>query len=383
MDSLPVEVYWILARYLSTSDLSSLVRCSRLNRKRAQPLLYQTLQLNFTSGIVDCSTMLVLRTLSTNLQLGGLVRSIDILHRGNTYNWSLGHSQLLSPVLSAIMLAPERVTTFSCECPWVTGAQPFPNLRSLIHKNIRSKAELEWVQWHLSHCSQLGSVILSIPAWNLIPGTTFFENTLLTHLKELSLHGFCVSELVPARTWNLCNLDLNLCPGADRLIQRLLETKKLSSLKVLRFAGHLSRHSFSELLSYLGKMCELEELSLRLGGLSHLAGKSGAISSVHHTEVMANSNEADEPVRRLRSSLLKNVMNHGKMLRLLVLDIREVIDQPQSCMRFDLYGVQKLIGSCPKIEFIGMPVNLQASGGQRYRRMNYEVSENHPFVCLT
>ncbi|KAJ0129267.1 hypothetical protein HZ326_27644 [Fusarium oxysporum f. sp. albedinis] len=270
------------------------------------------------------------------------------------------------------MLAPERVTTFSCECPWVTGTQPFPNLRSLIHKNIRSKAELEWVQWHLSHCSQLGSVILSIPAWNLIPGTTFFENTLLTHLKELSLHGFCVSELVPARTWNLRNLDLNLCPGADRLIQRLLETKKLSSLKVLRFAGHLSRHSFLELLSYLGKTCELEELSLRLGGLSHLAGKSGAISSVHHTEVMANSNEADEPIRRLRSSLLENVMNHGKMLRLLVLDIREVIDQPQSCMRFDLYGVQKLIGSCPKIEFIGMPVNLQASGGQRYRRMNYE-----------
>ncbi|KAH7233939.1 uncharacterized protein BKA55DRAFT_598125 [Fusarium redolens] len=259
MDSLPVEVYWILARYLSTSDLSSLVRCSRLNRKRAQPLLYQTLQLNFTSGIVDCSTMLVLRTLSTNLQLGGI-----------------------------------------------------------------------------------------IAAW------------------------FCVSELVPARTWNLRNLDLNLCPGADRLIQRLLETKKLSSLKVLRFAGHLSRHSFLELLSYLGKTCELEELSLRLGGLSHLAGKSGAISSVHHTEVMANSNEADEPVRRLRSSLLENVMNHGKVLRLLVLDIREVIDQPQSCMRFDLYGVQKLIGSCPKIEFIGMPVNLQASGGQRYRRMNYE-----------
>src|SRR4051794_36404040 len=107
MDSLPVEVYWILARYLSTSDLNSLVRCSRLNRKRAQPLLYQTLQLNFTSGIVDCSTMLVLRTLSTNLLLGGLVRSIDILHRGNTYNWSLGHSQLLSPILSAIMLAPE------------------------------------------------------------------------------------------------------------------------------------------------------------------------------------------------------------------------------------------------------------------------------------
>ncbi|KAK2469593.1 hypothetical protein H9L39_18864 [Fusarium oxysporum f. sp. albedinis] len=125
-----------------------------------------------------------------------------------------------------------------------------------------------------------------------------------------------------------------------------------------------------------GKTCELEELSLRLGGLSHLAGKSGAISSVHHTEVMANSNEADEPVRRLRSSLLENVMNHGKMLRLLVLDIREVIDQPQSCMRFDLYGVQKLIGSCPKIEFIGMPVNLQASGGQRYRRMNYEPFRN-------
>jgi hypothetical protein len=128
-------------------------------------------------------------------------------------------------------------------------------------------------------------------------------------------------------------------------------------------------------------MCQLEELSLRLGGLSHLAGKSDAIGSVHDTEVMTNSNEADEPIRDLRSSVLENVVRRGKTLRLLTLDIREFIDQPQSSMRFDLHGVQKLIGSCPKIEFIGMPVNLRASGGQRYRRMNYAVSENHQFLC--
>ncbi|SCV61397.1 uncharacterized protein FFFS_15967 [Fusarium fujikuroi] len=107
------------------------------------------------------------------------------------------------------------------------------------------------------------------------------------------------------------------------------------------------------------------------------------MSSVNPTGVTASSNEAGEPIRRLRSSLLEKVINHGKTLRLLVLDIREVIDQPQSCMRFDLCGVQKLIGSCPKIEFIGMPVNLQASGGQRYRRMNYEVSGNYRGVCQT
>ncbi|KAJ9413447.1 hypothetical protein QL093DRAFT_2475289 [Fusarium oxysporum] len=371
MDSLPVEIYWTLASYLCISDLSSLVKCNRRNYERAQPFLYQTVQLNFASGIADSRTMLLLQTLSTNRYLGGLIRSIHILHGGRTYDWTLGHSQLLRSVLSAIMLTPERVTRFLCECPGITCTEPFPNLKTLVHKNIRSKAELEWVQWHMTHCSQLRSVDLSLPAWNIIPDTTIFRNTLWTHLKDLALQGFCVSQLAPAATWDLQRLDLSLCSGAETLIKRLLAMDKLSSLRSLHFAGHLSRQTFLSLLSQLSKMYQLEELSLRLGGLSHLAGKTDSGVFVHGTGVMADPNDDDKPIRDLRSLVLDKITSRSKTLKSLVLDIREVIDQPQSSMRFDLHGVQRLIGSCPIIEFIGMPVNLRASGGHRYRRMNY------------
>ncbi|KAG7408742.1 hypothetical protein Forpe1208_v012474 [Fusarium oxysporum f. sp. rapae] len=118
-------------------------------------------------------------------------------------------------------------------------------------------------------------------------------------------------------------------------------------------------------------MYQLEELSLRLGGLSHLAGKTDSGVFVHGTGVMADPNDDDKPIRDLRSLVLDKITSRSKTLKSLVLDIREVIDQPQSSMRFDLHGVQRLIGSCPIIEFIGMPVNLRASGGHRYRRMNY------------
>ncbi|EXL65431.1 hypothetical protein FOPG_18342 [Fusarium oxysporum f. sp. conglutinans race 2 54008] len=234
----------------------------------------------------------------------------------------------------------------------------------------------------MTQCSQLTSVTLSLPAWNIIPDTTIFRDTLSTHLKDLALQGFFVSELVPATTWDLQHLDLSLCSGAETLIKRLLMMDKISSLRTLRFAGHLSRQTFLGLLSHLGKICQLEELSLRLGGLSHLAGKTDNVGLVHGTGVTADPNDDDKPIRDLRSLVLDKVMSRSKTLRSLVLDIREVIDQPQSTMRFDLHGVQKLIGSCPIIEFIGMPVTLRASGGHRYRRMNYAVSENYLYLLL-
>ncbi|KAK2926784.1 Ribonuclease H superfamily [Fusarium oxysporum f. sp. vasinfectum] len=223
---------------------------------------------------------------------------------------------------------------------------------------------------------QLRSVDLSLPAWNIIPDTTIFRNTLWTHLKDLALQGFCVSQLAPAATWDLQRLDLSLCSGAETLIKRLLAMDKLSSLRSLHFAGHLSRQTFLSLLSQLSKMYQLEELSLRLGGLSHLAGKTDSGVFVHGTGVMADPNDDDEPIRDLRSLVLDKITSRSKTLKSLVLDIREVIDQPQSSMRFDLHGVQRLIGSCPIIEFIGMPVNLRASGGHRYRRMNYAYSSD-------
>jgi hypothetical protein len=376
MDSLPLEIYCLLASYLSISDLNNLIKCNRLSHERGTPLLYRTLQLEFSSGIAPSKTLLALQTLSASRHLGGLVRSIDIRHGGKTYNWTLGHSQLLSAVLSAIMLAPKQITDFSCDCAWVTYAKSFPNLRTLIHKNITSRAELNWIQWHISKCSQLRSVALSIPAWNIIPDPCFFTNTLSTYLKDLSLYGFRVSELIPTKSWNLQRLDLNLCSGAHTLIKRLLAMDKLSAIKSLRFAGHLSRQCLSDLVSNLGNMCHLEELSLRLGGLSYLIGNRDLPGSFHDAALTARSIGSEKPIRDLRSLVLNNVMRRGKTLRSLVLDFREVIDQPHSCMRFDLHGVQKLIGSCPAIEFIGMAVDLRVAGGRRYRRLSYAVSRN-------
>ncbi|KAM0541733.1 hypothetical protein ACHAO7_010333 [Fusarium culmorum] len=371
MDLLPLEIYRMLACYLPIADLNNLVKCNKLSHDRGTSLLYRTLQLEFLSGIASSRTLLALQTLSANQRLGSLIRSIDVRHDGKTYNWTLGHSQLLSAVLSAIRLSPERIHAFSCDCPWITFTESFPNLKTLVHKNIKSKADLDWIQWHISECTQLSSITLSIPKWNIILDSLFFAKIVSSHLKELCLSGFQVSELKPARSWNLQRLDLNLCSGSHILIQRLLATGNLNGLKSFRFAGHLSRGSFSDLMTSLGNMCHLEELSLRLGGLSYLNGSRDFPGSLHKTALATRFIGAEKHIRDLRSLVLNSVEGCGKTLRLLVLDFREVIDQPQTCLRFDLHAVQKLMGSCPAIEFIGMPLDLRVDNGRRYRRLAY------------
>ena len=118
MDSLPPKVYWMLIDYLSVSDLHSLVSCSRSIHKKAKPMLYRVLRLDFDNGNVKPQTLLLLRTLMHSPELTKFVRSVEFLNTGSSI-WTQGHSQLLSLILVRMNLHPERVTAFSTTSSWV------------------------------------------------------------------------------------------------------------------------------------------------------------------------------------------------------------------------------------------------------------------------
>ncbi|KAI3568010.1 hypothetical protein IWW34DRAFT_641190 [Fusarium oxysporum f. sp. albedinis] len=365
MDLLPPKVYWMLIDYLSVSDLHSLVSCSRSIHKKAKPMLYRVLRLDFDNGNIRPQTLLLLRTLMHNPELMKFVRSVEFLNTGSSI-WTQGHSQLLSLILVRMNLRPERVTAFSTTSSWVPLNTYFGGLNSLTYAGAVSATQLEWLRWHLSNCKQISHLHIRLSKRGSNYHLPLLRTAGLDCLSELCLENCTVEHFVPEESWRLRWLDLRYCSGTETFMHRLLSGHQLQLLKVLRLSGRLSRRTFLSLLVSLEENRRLEELSLRLESLPQLVGQEG------YGRSLAPSKLGDS-CQRLRSRILGHLETHGPRLRSATIDIRQDIDFCMPSMLFTVQDIARIIKSCPSVEFLGLPIDFHDLFSNQARSINYPV----------
>lgn len=338
MQSLPPELQELVCERLSLGDMSSVSQCSRYYYSLVTPLLYKKLTLRFRAGVPERGSESVMRILSHRPCLHALIRHIRVTN-DDIHTWSGGHSALLSVVLSRILAQTTNITAFSTSVSWKYTDHRFRGLKELETLRVQSTQELSWVAWHLSNCTSLQRLRLGVSPY--LPMNTSYglsPHLDLAGVKDLSLQ--CVDlRLAKPTCGTFRNLELNLCPGTDRFLEQL---EGHNELKSFRLAGHVSDRTLSTFLEKLGRSCRLEELALRIGNCSN------------------NINIA-------------LVRPHFQSLKLLVLDYRREIMDPRSSKKFHFHQVQALLSMCPRLEFLGLPLEFRDAQGRRGQRKDIMV----------
>ena len=344
MEHIPLEILWLILDFLPRKDVARLSVCNRELNSKITPFLYRVLRIGFRKGFFIRSTLIFLNVLCRQPRLASFIREVDIVNFDSRL-WSPGHSELLAVILSATITHREPISSFSTTVEWIPLGGVFPNLNSLTCLQIHTDTELEWVRWHLLNCSRLTELHLRLPAFEARLGHRLLENVNLAAITKLSLDGICIANGSPLKNWTPHTLDLRLCPGTEAFLEPMISAGQLNSLRVFRLVTHLTQECLGRLLRGLSKCHRLEELSLRLG-------------------------DAVQPI-----AIHKYLVSH-LLLRSLVFDLRGDITAPETSLKLNIKEMQRLIEACPKLEFLGLTVDLRNPRYQRYRRLKYSVSRS-------
>ncbi|KID59597.1 F-box domain, cyclin-like protein, partial [Metarhizium hybridum] len=340
--SLPAEVYLKVLSNLRPLDLAVLSRCSRSQKQIVLPILYKTLSLQLWGGDPDGSSTLLLRTLSANPQLRYYIREVEVVNASSTL-WTSGHSKLLGILLCSILTHPDRITSFRWKAGLLQTHIFFPGLVALECTQILNWTDVLWVRWHLLHCPSLKSLRLHLSKRiSRHAGQWFLSQLSLRHAKDLCLQGADLSAMNIDVVDSLESLELKLCHGLDAFLARMISHGVPQSLKVLRIAGNITLKRLECFLSTVASRVQLEELSLRIGGVAETAST------------------------RFIRAIAPKVSN-------LVLDFRRDLCDPRTSVKYSIKDFQDMVSSLPMLTSVGVALDLRNPKYiRRYQRTKLE-----------
>lgn len=340
---LPPEVYSNVLSNLHPSDLAALARCSKSQYHLVLPILYKRLSLHLRSGDPDLSSTLLLQTLSTSPRHRYFIRHVEVVNTSPTF-WTLGHSKIFGILLSSILTHPDRITSFTWKAGQLQTHIFFAELAALECTKILGMTDLLWARWHLMYCRSLKSIRLHLSK-RVSPqaGQWFLSQLSLQGVKCLCLQGADLSAMSVDVVYSLESLELKLCNGLDVFLARLVSYGVPRTLKVLKLAGNIGLQSLEYLLSAVAAKAQLQELSLRIGG----------VSSCLPTKI----------VREL-----------APRLSTLVLDFRRELSDPRTSVKYTIQDFQDLIRDLPLLKSVGVALDLRNPKYRRYQRTRFAVS---------
>lgn len=342
MDSLPLEVLWLLLDSLSSCDVSKLSATCKSLHFKLLPFLYRHLRINFRHGRESKRSLHILRVMHQRPYLISLIRNIEIIDQ-EFGSWSDGQSNLLDIALSSVMKYPSKILSFSTAVHWVPRETVFRNLTSLTYLGIHTDTEAAWVRWHLQNCSRLAELRLSFPPYGPRLANDCFDITTLSHVRKLSLDCVPLYNWMKQPKWRLQLLDLRLCPGSGGFVKQMMLTEQFRHLRVFRLAGHLTPDLLQILVFHLCRAPLLLEMCLRVGNIY-------------------------QPIN------LAPYFKYSPSLRVLVIDVRQNIALPETAFKSGIRELEAIVQACPSLEFLGLPIHLGNPHFRRYQRVKLSVS---------
>lgn len=341
MENLPVELLESICRFLPLSDLASFSRCGKLFNNLITPLLYRNLNIGMRSGNPDRKTSSILQTLVRNSSVRQFIQAINVTNENSTF-WTAGHSAFLGIILAQALDSSVQAKSFSWTTSCIFTERVFPGLINLRCTKIHSYKELEWIRWHLANCESLRHLHLAFVApFARLDIEHVFRNAQLHLIRTLRLELVDLSIFANPMLDSVYALELNSCSGTRSFLDRLAQSRQKIRLKSLRITANLQLTTIYQFLSNLDPSSKLEELSLRIGGVSEYLD-----------------------MRKI----------HYPSLRTLVLDFRKRFNEPRSAVMYCINDLQDIVKSFPSLEYLGLPLNIRDASFAKYRRKDYTVS---------
>ncbi|KAK8150614.1 hypothetical protein G3M48_000487 [Beauveria asiatica] len=345
MERVPAEVIHLILSYLDTRDLARVATSCRVLSSRAEPLLYQNLDICLHSGNPTPATHKHLCVLSREPRLRQLIRHVAVGNAEATL-WTAGHTNLLKIILSTCIDCPTQIRSFSWKPTRIFIDVYFPKLTHLDCADVRSQNEIDWIQWHLVHCRHLKS--LSIGSARLL--SPFFSSSLFSaltappSLDTLSLRGIDLSYVNPAVVIGptIRSLDLRYCAGMDAFFFEVARLGLTPKLRTFRALGIMSMALLQNFLFTLAGASHLEELSLCLGSALH-------------------------PI------CLHCIEPHAPALKMLILDFRAVLQDVDSAIQYSADQFEDILARFPRLVSLGLPLQLKDPFFDRYKRAEFKV----------
>lgn len=337
MTRFPLEIYELILFHMAPVDVARVAPCSKALYGAACRLLYMHAKVRFVSGNLDLASKSQLQQLSARSDLRHCVRHFSLCNKASTF-WTSGHSTLAGLLLSVVFEYPDRIQTFRWDASGVFTGKAFKNLESLQCTKIQSNAELEWVQQHVANCQHLRWLRLGLTALPLPgDGSYLFSSVRSKALRAICLHRIDLSGVDPAGLLNGATriLELRHCPGSGTFLAQACHANLARYLQGLTLVGNIALGVIMEFVRCLGPT--LQRLALCLGGVQQLP-------------------------------CLLCVMPKSPGLRSLVLDFRLSLSSAESSWMFSSGDFLKLTKAYPRLETLGLPLDLRDATRRTYTR---------------
>lgn len=341
MTIIPLEVYEIIISHMALGDAARIARCCRSMYDAVCRHLYKRATLRFTSGTPTTATKLLLQQLSKRSDLRRCVRHVSLSNRASTV-WTSGHSTLIGLLLSVVLEFPDRIRTFHWDAGGVPTSTTFQNLESLQCTKIRGDAEIRWAQRHLAGCRGLTALRLGLVLPPPGVGSYLLSSVRARHLQVVSLQRIDLTGVVPAKLLSVAirALELRHCPGSEAFLVQACRANLAQQLEDLVLVGNTAVWAVMEFVSHLGPA--LRRLALCIGSVG-------------------------------QRPCMQCVTPKSPSLRSLVLDFRVSIRSAAGSWMYSTADFAWLVRAYPKLETLGLPVDLRDTTKRVYTRVKLPV----------